>query len=74
MSPWVGKSMDRKRTRRQIADAARIARAMKDVPPERRMDAVATAVDAFVQTGGHLCVDIDYPPGPPARRPWKAKR
>jgi hypothetical protein len=38
----------------RLVDAGVIARAMKDVPEERRLDAVATAVDAFCQTGGRL--------------------
>ncbi len=37
-----------------IADAAPIVRAIRDVPEERRMDAVAVAVGAFIQTDGKL--------------------
>jgi hypothetical protein len=36
----------------RLRDAAPIVAAMRDVPEERRVDAVATAVDVFCQTGG----------------------
>lgn len=39
---------------RRLSDAAPIVKAMRDVPTERRMDAVAIAVDAFCKTRGDL--------------------
>lgn len=45
---------DRRARLERIEDSAPIVAAMRDVPMDRRMDAVATAVDAFCQTRGHL--------------------
>ncbi len=42
---------------RHFQDAVPILAAMRAVPFERRMDAVAVACDAFIRTGGHLTTE-----------------
>lgn len=61
---------DCSRTVCYMSEAGAILRAMKDVPIERRMDVVATAVDVFIRTGGEIGdAPVQRTPVRPAPKP-----